>query len=462
MQNLTKEARDALPASRFAVPGKRKLPLHDKDHTELAWDMVSRTQGLSPEERSAAREHILRRAKELGVDTENWKAQIEGMAFQAMAIAMPDVADHPNRKPFKGVLTKVGVPSDAPPGGSGGKRVMISAEVARKALASLLGMAVDCSDDLDKHEVTQKIGIITQADIVGDELQIEGFIYAKDFPELWSDIQAEKHLLGFSYECDVRIRDLKAAILEIAECVFTGAAILYKSKAAYHSTSLAAKAAEDILMDAVELKKVLDAALAPIVTKVEALEAGQVATNKALEASREVHAKVKPHADALRSCAAGMQAAGIGMHKDRGHVHVLHTMADGMEAQAMHGQIPHIYTGNSPYMAATEETPAMDDAKFTKLLEAAVKPFKDQIEALGTQLADLKTKSFNAAAAPDRRTIAPEMIGLLAKLGINLSAGAEVPAKKTPAEISTLLAAAGITGTEAIAAKLRLEAAGVM
>jgi hypothetical protein len=72
MADLTKEERDKLPESDFAVPGKRELPMHDERHVKLAWDMVDRTADLTPEERSAARGHILRRAKELGVDTANW------------------------------------------------------------------------------------------------------------------------------------------------------------------------------------------------------------------------------------------------------------------------------------------------------------------------------------------------------------------------------------------------------
>lgn len=50
MANLDKSAREALPDSDFAVPGKRKLPIHDATHATLAWDMVDRTSGLSSDE----------------------------------------------------------------------------------------------------------------------------------------------------------------------------------------------------------------------------------------------------------------------------------------------------------------------------------------------------------------------------------------------------------------------------
>ena len=112
MANLSKANRDALPGDEFAVPGKRKLPIHDAAHVRLAWDMVDRAKDLSDDERREARERIIRKAGSLGISTEDWRVEAS-IAFQAMAIAMPDVEGHPNRKPFKGVLTRVDQPSSA-------------------------------------------------------------------------------------------------------------------------------------------------------------------------------------------------------------------------------------------------------------------------------------------------------------------------------------------------------------
>ncbi|MGO4612450.1 DUF6582 domain-containing protein, partial [Variovorax sp. 2RAF20] len=66
---LTKEHRDRLPGSDFAVPGKRALPIHDANHVRMAWNMVSDTKGLSDAERSSARDRILTRAHDLGIST---------------------------------------------------------------------------------------------------------------------------------------------------------------------------------------------------------------------------------------------------------------------------------------------------------------------------------------------------------------------------------------------------------
>jgi hypothetical protein len=56
----------------YAVPGKKKLRIDDEKHVKLAWDMVDRTGGLSPKERSAARAAITARAHKLGLDTAGW------------------------------------------------------------------------------------------------------------------------------------------------------------------------------------------------------------------------------------------------------------------------------------------------------------------------------------------------------------------------------------------------------
>jgi hypothetical protein len=50
-----------------------------------------------------------------------------------MALDVPEVQDHPNRMPFSGVLTHLGIPSDNAPHGSG-KLVMMLRSAAEAAL----------------------------------------------------------------------------------------------------------------------------------------------------------------------------------------------------------------------------------------------------------------------------------------------------------------------------------------
>ncbi|MFB3915142.1 MAG: hypothetical protein ACE14M_00310 [Terriglobales bacterium] len=85
--------------------------------------------------------------------------------LQSMAIELPQLDSHPNRAPFRGVLTLVDAPSDKPPAGARGHRVMLTRAAAERALPSLLGMGLDYTPSLDRHDTRRKIGIITEAEI---------------------------------------------------------------------------------------------------------------------------------------------------------------------------------------------------------------------------------------------------------------------------------------------------------
>ena len=86
--------------------------------------------------------------------------------LEAMALEMPEVQAHPNRLPFRGVLTLVGVPSRRSPSGARSHRVMLTRKATEAALPSLLGMALDYAPALNAHDQRRKIGVITEAEIV--------------------------------------------------------------------------------------------------------------------------------------------------------------------------------------------------------------------------------------------------------------------------------------------------------
>ena len=106
------------------------------------------------------------------------------MRLEAMAVKIPHVDRHPNRVAFEGVLTVVDAASDKAPAGARGHRVMLTREAAEKALPSLLGMAVDYRPGWDGHDARRKIGLMTEADVVGQRLMVRGYLYARDFPEV--------------------------------------------------------------------------------------------------------------------------------------------------------------------------------------------------------------------------------------------------------------------------------------
>jgi hypothetical protein len=146
---------------------------------------------------------------------------------------------HPNRAPFRGVLTLVDTPSDRAPSGARGHRVLLTRTAAEAALPSLLGMALDFTASFDGHDARRKVGIITHAELIDRELFITGYIFARDFPDVVRELRASAHSLGMSYEiADVKVADTSAPIWELTEVTFTGAAVLRRDKAAYSQTSI--------------------------------------------------------------------------------------------------------------------------------------------------------------------------------------------------------------------------------
>ena len=164
------------------------------------------------------------------------------LQLEAMALVIPDFPGHPNRVPFSGVLTVLDAPSDRPPAGAAGRRVILPRAVAERALPSLLGMAVDFTPGLRGHDVRRKIGVITRAEILDGRIEVGGYLFGKDFPEEIREMRARRERLGMSYEVtNVRVADPAAKVWVLEHVDFTGAAILERAAAAYQQTSLAAR-----------------------------------------------------------------------------------------------------------------------------------------------------------------------------------------------------------------------------
>jgi len=115
------------------------------------------------------------------------------IAMESMAVAMPEVEGHPNRAAFRGVLTVVDEPSQRAPSGSKGRRVVLTRGAAEAALPSLLGMALDYAPSFDRHDVRRKVGVITSAEVVGRNLEVGGYLYAKDFPDIVAEVGKSRH-----------------------------------------------------------------------------------------------------------------------------------------------------------------------------------------------------------------------------------------------------------------------------
>ncbi len=82
------------------------------------------------------------------------------------------------------------------------------------ALPSLLGMAVDYRPGWDGHDARRKCGIITEADVEGNELRVSGYLFGRDFPEVEEQLnRGREGTMGMSYElADAHVEDMRAEV----------------------------------------------------------------------------------------------------------------------------------------------------------------------------------------------------------------------------------------------------------
>jgi hypothetical protein len=204
-----------------------------------------------------------------------------------------------------------------------------------------------------------------------------------------------------------------------------------------------------------ELKKLM----AALVGRVEEIEKNQKKEHEAgaVQANKDMIAKIHPHAEACRACAEAMRAEGIGLHAKRGHVAILHKIAASMEAEAAMGRIPfevpsHVFH-DYDYLNANRAIEG--DSETKKLIEG----LKSEIANIGTKMADLQAAALRNAEGPARKTITPEITALLTKTG--LLAEAEKGELKVE-DVDRTLEAAGIKGRVAIEAKLKMMEGGLL
>lgn len=175
--------------------------------------------------------------------TGNCRTEVSLWAQKSVDITDLDIQDseHPNLAPFKGTLLLVNQPSNQPPHGSDGHPIYVKKEIAEKRLNTLPGMGINYQDDLEGHNPTKKIGVITKSWIDGNKVRVEGVIWKKDFPEATRKFRMNRGRLGMSMELgDVYVRDKDEDIWHLEDFHFTGATILRKDHAAYEHTDLAA------------------------------------------------------------------------------------------------------------------------------------------------------------------------------------------------------------------------------
>ena len=151
---------------------------------------------------------------------------------------------HPNAMYFTATFARIGTPSDGTPCGAD-EPVIIDAEEAAKSIKTMNFMGIDCEWDewwpeycMTGHDTRNKIGVVRNAYIEGNELKIDGLIYSKDFSDIAFFIKNATPSLGFSMECLASSAIQDDNYEHLHDITFTGVAILFKNLAAYEDTYL--------------------------------------------------------------------------------------------------------------------------------------------------------------------------------------------------------------------------------
>lgn len=151
---------------------------------------------------------------------------------------------HPNAMYFTATFARIGTPSDGTPCGAD-EPVIIDAEEAAKSIKTMNFMGIDCEWDewwpeycMTGHDTRNKIGVVRNAYIEGNELKIDGLIYSKDFSDIAFFIKNATPSLGFSMECLASSEIQDDNYEHLHDITFTGVAILFKNLAAYEDTYL--------------------------------------------------------------------------------------------------------------------------------------------------------------------------------------------------------------------------------
>ncbi len=301
-KKLTKKEIDALPDFDFGViqekEGKkiRRLPLHDKLHVQMAQRMLSRVKDITSLEKEELRTRINEKAKEFGI----------GISLAASSIFAVGDEEHPNKMPFLGLLCYLDEPSENPPSGANGKRVLLPSDVADDRIHTLEGTGVNVDWGYYGHDVKKKIGCIESTWSDEGHVFVYGHLWCRDFPEECNYIKDNASKLGMSYETtDTQLSTTEQDdVLKIDKITFTGAAILKDWAAAYTNTALAAKAKGEIQMEEKKLLEILegfksdieasiDAKIKPVSEKMEAIEAKAVTEPPKTDAKTEFTDEMK-------------------------------------------------------------------------------------------------------------------------------------------------------------------------
>lgn len=150
---------------------------------------------------------------------------------------------HPNKMKFTATVMYLDKYSDGVPDGSWNK-ILLEKSECEKSLETMNLMGVNCVWDewgkanwqFDGHDPKNKIGVVENTYIEGNELKIDGIIYKRDFSDISQFIRNAMESMGFSIEAAYSDWEETEEGIIIRDVEFTGVSMLFKNCAAYSDT----------------------------------------------------------------------------------------------------------------------------------------------------------------------------------------------------------------------------------
>ena len=151
---------------------------------------------------------------------------------------------HSNKMRFTATIMYLDQYSDGIPDGTVWSKIFLEKSECEKALDTMNLMGVNCvwkdwgtTDwQFTGHDPRNKIGVVENTYIEGNELKIDGIIYKNDFQDISRFIKNVMDSIGFSIEASFNEWEETEEGVIIRDVEFTGVSMLFKNCAAYSDT----------------------------------------------------------------------------------------------------------------------------------------------------------------------------------------------------------------------------------
>lgn len=153
-------------------------------------------------------------------------------------------ASSANKLPIKGVLFRVDEPSETAPSKGSQHPLFIPraiAEQAKIAINASNGLPLDADNSLSRHANKDIVGVMTKAEIVGDDFIVSGHLFPWSQEEKVKAIASNQEILGMSLNAHASGYNSKVNGVDVfllTHLDILGANILFKDRATYQKTRL--------------------------------------------------------------------------------------------------------------------------------------------------------------------------------------------------------------------------------